>query len=582
MPRHAPRPDVLFLAGFAALAILSGAGPALSAAATPAPALAEPDRVEDPASLALARDRDARAAAAVDGLKLALRPGHLTDPMPDLDRSYGLETLRADYSEMQRKAAGYRATLGSQHPTLAAADQILADLRGQLLDATRRALATAERDAAAARTALAGAERDAAAARSSRAPADVTGSLAPWSAPDAVPASPAASAPARHPTQAAEPTPAGAPGDAAADDAAPAGRRRGSPPWELAAAAASGLLALLCAAWASLQLLRSFRRPPPSRFALQRREPALVPAALVPADADTAAPAADSAPLRPVPAQEHADLADLADLPDLAALAALPLPRPVTAAALFAAMAGDPGGPLAAAAARLRAAALARVAGAAGRRVTLLVTGLGDARDADADLAALALAHAAAVAGGRVAVMEARGAGRLRRSAVPAGARPVIVEAGGAARTLYRIDTPAGLLALLPGDASEAAAARHPGAARLRGLDGFDLVVMVGEDIATLAPGADLVVLAASPSVPEAEVAAAANLCRAAGRPCGGVVIEPPAPAAAGRATGLAPGPVSGMAAVAARRRSAGPPPARRTDRPQLRGTLEPLRHGVG
>lgn len=552
MPRHAPRPAAFTLAGLAALVVLSGAGTALPAAP---PILAELPPGAGASTLAQAREREAQAAAAVDSLRQALRPGHLFDPMPDVDRGYGLEQLRTDYADMQRRAAGYRATLGDQHPTLVAADQILSDLRGQILAATRKALAAAEHDAAAARAAVAGAEREAAAAQAAqdaRMPADVTGAIPP--------APPTAAAPRRPPRM--DPAPRR---EDAAQPVLDVGG--GASPRMRAAAGAAGLLALLSAAWAALQLLRSFRRPPRSRYTLQRREPALATDVV-----DRPAPAAAAAP-SPAPAPAPAAAAQ-----DMPALGTLPLPPGAARADLAGRVAREPRSPLALAAQSLHAAALARLGRAPGERVTLLVAGLGEARGADADAAALALAAAVAAAGGRVALLEARREGRLRRSVVPEGASAVLVEAGGAVRTAYGLDMPAGTLAVLPCDASEAAAAARPGPARLKGLAGFDLVVVVGEDIAALARGADLVVVTASPAVTAAEVAAAARLCVAAERPCGGLMLEAPGVAAAPPLPAAAPPlPAGGPA----RRRPASPPP-RAAGRPQLRGTLEPLRRHAG
>ncbi|WP_237477378.1 hypothetical protein [Lichenibacterium dinghuense] len=531
-----PAAVALVLAGAALAAPPRPAAPAAPALAT-ASAPAAYDAAQDRAALAVAQDRAARAADAIEDLKRELQPAHLTDPMPEVDRTFGLSSLRSDYADAQRRAAGYRATLGDQHPTLVATEQLLEDLRGQLLAGTRRALASAERDAADARADVAAAERRLAAAAAVPPPralpagarADATGTVAPLARRAASPLAlpPADAAPAAAPRV-----------DRTGAAAAPPARHslRG-----LALAAAALGLALLSAAWAALRLLRP-RRPRAFPSPVRRVEPAL---------ASVPEPQPIPAPETPRPAPEPAP----ASVPDgVPVLGRLSLQA--SAAPSAQAMAGLH--------ATLRAAF-----GEAAARMTVLVAPAADLPLGDADAGAFALALAAAAAGRRPLLMEARARGRLRGALAPAGAVPVAIEAGGAVRTLYRLGPEGAPVALLPSDPGEAeaaaSAAARPGAARLRGLDAFDTVILVGDDPAALAPSADLVLIAAPADVPPAALAAAARALDGGGRPCGAVLVEP-APVPAPRPSPLP-------------RRRAEPAPAARLG---LRGTIPPSRRRVG
>ncbi len=539
----------------AALAMLAAA----AAAASPppprtSPARASPadgDAAQATATLVVAQDHAARAAAAIDELKRELAPGHLTDPMPETDQAFGLTALRSDYADAQRRTAGYRATLGDQHPTLLATVQLMDELRAQLLDGTRKALAAAERDDADARADIAAAERRLAApggARADAAPgrsgpaearlADATGSIAP-PRPAARSASPLSLPPAatggveRHATV----------------DAAPmqpaAGRRLSR---TLAAAGAAAILAALLAAWAALRLLRP-RRPRAAPVPARRVEPAMaVPSAVQPVP--------EAAPPRPAPSDA------------VPVLQRLTLPR--SAEALAAAFSDAPAEGVAGAAAELQA-TLRDAFGNGAARMTVLVSPAAGLPLALADAAALALARAAAAAGRRPLLMEARAAGRLRGALVPAGAMPMLIEAGGASRTLYRLGGgPA--VALLPSDVGEAeaaaSAAARAGTARLRGFDAFDTVILVGDDAGALALGADVLLLAAPAEAAPALVAEAALPLRCTGRPCGAVLVAAEAVA----------GPLARAIAIP-RRRPADAAPA---VRPGLRGSIEPARRRVG
>ena len=128
------------------------------------------------------------------------------------------------------------------------------------------------------------------------------------------------------------------------------------------------------------------------------------------------------------------------------------VPRDVAAA-----MAQGPDGPLARDAASLLA-TLASAHGDAGR-MSVLVLRTDDVAADQGDGAALALAIAAAARGQRVALMEARPAGRLRHSTVPAGTDAMLIAAGGTARTAYRFAGGGAVVVVLPSDAGEAEAA---------------------------------------------------------------------------------------------------------------------------
>ncbi len=565
-----PHPAPLRLAAHPAIAAFILATLAGAAAAAPPPparpstgqaSAAWGDAAETVAALAAAQGRAARAAAAVDELKGELGPGHLTDPMPDIDQALGLTALRADYADAQRRAAGYRATLGDQHPTLLATVELMNDLRAQLLDGTRKALAGAERDAADARADIIAAERRLAAPVVSRASAartgpaearsaDATGSIAP-PRPSARAASPLSLPPA-----------AIAPDRPAAAEAAsiqpPAADRR--PLLALVTLGAAALLMALLAAWAALRLLRP-RRPRAAPVPSRRVEPAMASAAA----AATAAMVVAAAQPGPVPEAAPPRMAPSDALP---VLRSLTLPR--SAEALAAAFADAPTEGIAGAVAELHATLRDARGGGDAARMTVLVCPAAGLTPDLSDAAALALAHAAAAAGRRPLLMEARVSGRLRGALVPADALPMLIEAGGAARTLYRLGGgPA--VALLPSDAGEAeaaaSAAARAGTVRLRGLDAFDTVILVGDDAAALAASADLLLLAAPADAAPDALAAAALPLRHAGRPCGAVLVE----AVAGPASRPAPIPRRRAAAAAAAAPRLG-----------LRGSIGPARRRIG
>lgn len=508
MPRH-PSRLALLLAGSA---LLGSAG--LGWAAPSPAAAAGRTAVADDLALVAARERSANADAAVDALRRNTSPAHVAEPLPGVDHGFGLETLRAEYLDVQRKVAGYRATLGEQHPTLVAAEQMLGMLRAQVLDATRGALTGAERQAAEARAAVAAAERRKAAdaaghdeatdAVSAAAPRTVIRDFPPVDrdlATGSVPAA-TADAPVERDTvtgRAAAPRPVAAtPPDAGPTDAA--------------ALALLAALAGLGGAW-------GFARRPARRADARRVEPAMArePAAL-PAPAPPALPV----------------LATFALATDAAGR--------LTGAA--------PAGGLLAAASALHGTLRAALGDAPGTRLTVLVVPVAGLSGAEADVVGLTLAAAAAAAGRRPALMEARSDGRLRAALVPPEASPMLVEAGGATRTLYRLGEGAAAVAALPSDPGEAEAAadaaRRPNTVRLRGLDAFDTVILLGGDIETMARGVDAVIAAAPADLAPATRAAVARDCSAAGRPCGAVLVvraaTAPAVAAAGRAVrGAAP-----------------------------------------
>ena len=555
MPTPFPRPvstlAPLSALGLALLGTMATAGPARSTPlAAPSVGIAAP---EDAASLVLARDRSARADAAVDALKHALTPGHLSDPTPEANAAYGLETLRSEVADLQRKAAGYRATLGDRHPTLVGTEQVLAEFRTQLQDATRKALASAQHEAAAARTAAE--ELDRRLAETAKAPlisaADVTGSIQTPEVPDVAPA--LSAAPPR--TKAARPNPK----PRAVDLERPTTDRLSEP----LIAIAAGAFALLLAVGAVLRLLRMIRTG--ARRPARRIEPALAVALPVAATEPTHADV-------PVPTPTDRPAAPTRDV--VPVLATLSLPRANAAAEVTKLFADEPDGALAVAAAALHATLREATLGEADARLTVLLTGAEGLDSHDSDLAALALALAAARAGRRAVILEARTTGRLRGALVPAGTAPILVEAGGTERTLYRIDASALTVAVLPTDPGEAEAAvlagARPETGRFRGLDAFDLVVLVGEDAAALARAADVVVITASAtSAPEA-VIAAARPCREAGRVCGALVLTR---AAAPSVVTLRP----------ANRRRTLPDAAQITPaRIGLRGSIEPSRRRAG
>ena len=600
-----------FPARFARLAGAMAIGMALvgigaADAAGPGASLPSGLSVQDGAlALLAAQNRSAKADAVVDGLKRALTPGHLVDPLPEGGSSFALEGLRADYSDMQRRAAGYRATLGEHHPTLATAALVLAELKDEITEETRRVLGAAERDAAQAHAALNLVER--AAAARSRPAEDATGSIA------AATPSPAAVPSAA--LQPAAPETAPALSDATAQDEpaqaipAPDGSTIGALA-RRAAASAGALLAVTAALWAAVSRFRRVPKPAPRHDRpSNRREPAwVVPAAFAaPAAApETAAPIQDT-PAQETPAPDASAIGTLArraaasagvllavtaalwaavsrsrrvpepaprrdrpghrrepawvvppafanlsgapgvapDLvsrsaaPDPVARPTAPAPEPMPATLpvtglgaprdVAAAMAQAPDGILAHAAASLLA-TLAAAHGDAGR-MTVLVLRTEDVAADQGDGAALALAIAAAARGRRVALLEARPAGRLRRSTVPAGTEPMVIAAGGTARTAYRVADGGAVVVVLPSDAGEAEvaaeAARRDGTLRLGGLDLFDLVVMVGERAAALSRAADVVLVVAGPATAEEAVAAASKPCRALGRTCRTLTLEP-------------------------------------------------------
>ncbi len=511
LPSLAP----LSATAFCLLAMIGTSGTARSTPlSAPLSAVATP---EDETSLLLARDRSARADAAVDALKHALTPGHLTDPTPEADAAYGLETLRGELADLQRKAAGYRATLGDRHPTLIGTEEVMAEFKTQLQDATRKALASAQREAAATRTAADELDRRLAARAPSRSVADATGSIAPPQVPDLAPTiRPRATS---HPAALPRDESARA---AVAPEAAglkrPTIRRLSEP----LIAIAAGALALLLAVGAAMRLLRRIRTG--SRRPATRVEPAME-TAVPPAEAVRAEELAPTLPERP--AEPRRDTVPV--------LATLPLPRSDAAADVAALFDRNPDGALAEAAAALHATLREAVPGEPGARLTVLLTSADGPTDSDGDLAALALALAAAAAGRRAVILEARTAGRLRRTLVPAGTAPMLVEVGGTERTLYRVDAGVLTVAVLPTDPGEAEAAAaasvRPLTGRFRGLDVFDMVVLVGDDAASLALAADVVVVTASAAASSESISAAARPCREAGRVCGALVLARPATA---------------------------------------------------
>ena len=544
---------------FALLATVASAGVARAAPPFASPIAASAP--EDEAALLVARDRSARADASVDALKRALTPGHLTDPTPETDGAYGLDTLRGEVTDLQRKAAGYRATLGDRHPTLVGTEQVLADFRTHLQDATRQALATASREAAEARAVADELDRRLA-ARSKTPPvsnADATGSIPSLQASEAAPAlQPRIGRPATH-SAAPRRDEAGAAAAQAAGLDRPVAHRLSEPLIALAA----GALALLLAVGAALRVLRAIR--PRARRSAARVEPAMATAEAVPVP--PAEPARAETPTRPErPAAAPRDVVPV--------LATLPLPRSNAAADVAALFAAEPDGALARAAAALHATLRDAFPSESHARLTVLVAGAEGLGDGDGDLAALALAFAAAAAGRRAVILETRPAGRLRRGLVPAGTVPILVEAGGAERTLYRVDAGALTVAVLPTDPGEAevavTAGTRPQTGRVRGLDAFDLVVLVGGNAAALAAAADVVVIAADAAASPDTIAEAARPCRDAGRVCGALVLARPAAA------------LSSVTRLPTRRRSLPDPVQIAPARLGLRGSIEPSRRRAG
>ena len=525
------------LAGFGTLALAASAAPRPAAQAVSVPSAGEGDAAGAAAALAAAKGRFAKAALVIDDLKRELLPGHLTDPMPETDRVIGLASLRTDYADAQRRAAGYRATLGDQHPTLVAAEQLMEELRTELLDTTRKALASAERDAAEARTDMAAAERQIGAATArSRAPeptaADATGSVVAPPRPSTNAASPLSLPPA---TLSPAATSAQRPSGDAAATIRPDAPKHPSLALLLAAVTAAAMLAV----WAGLKLRRR-RRPRVAPLRGRRVEPALV------------TPVVDE----PVPMPSPAVQADA--VPVLQRWASQQAGEELSGAAGVAA-------------ADLHATLRAAFGETAQARMTVLVAPAAGLAERDADAAAVTLALASAAAGHRPLLMEARAAGRLRGAFVAADASPMLIEVGGTLRTLYRLGPAGALVAVLPGDAGEAevalAADARTGTARLRGFDAFDTVILVGDDPTALAASADLVLIAAPVEATPAALAESARPLAGSGRPCGAVLIDasPGADAAA-----------IGRPAPPRRRRIM--PAAAAAARLGLRGSIEPPR----
>ena len=550
-------PARLALLAGAAIAVLALAGTGAAEAAGPGGSLLPGTAVrEDALTLLSARDRSARADAIVAGLKRALTPGHLVDPLPAGGSTSVLDGLRADYSDMQRRAAGFRATLGDRHPTLATATLVLAELKVEIAQETRRILGAAERDAAQAHAALDLVEP--AAATRVRPVKDVTGSIA-----SAVPP-PAATLQPPGAGTAAPSSDTSAPDEQAQDEQGQGAQVQGAqvqgaqrqdaqleaePAPDASAsaglvgrAAASGgiLLAVTAALWGAVSRGRRIPGSAPRRAAPStRREPGWVIPAVddgLPAAPEPATRGAGPEPVTPPPAA----------VPE-PAQATLPVTGRGTPRDVAAAMAQAPDGALARDAARLLA-TLDAAHGGAGRMTVLVVRAEGVAAE-QGDGAALALAIAASACGRRVALLEARPAGRLRRSTVPAGTTPMVIAAGGTTRTAYRFADGGAVMVVLPGDAGEAEAAaeaaRRDGTLRLDGLDGFDLVVMVGERAAALSRAADFVLVLAGPDSDAEAIAAVAEPCRATGRICRIVTLQP-APVASGQRIPQ-PGPLRAM-----------------------------------
>ena len=500
-------------AALAALLLASclAAGAGRAAAASHAPPTA-PEPFDFGQQLADARTESDAAEAALEAAKRVLTPGHLLDPLPTR-LTTGLGELQAEYAEMERKAAGYRTTLGDQHPTLRGAEDVLAELRRQIVDGARRAVATAQQDATRTRAAVATLERRARAA-------DTTGSIVP-SAPSAAPTRlPTVGSKGITETQAAtvppgsreiprelSQVPRAAP-DATMGrslsrtlaEALPLALRH---PW---IAAAAGMLA----GGAALVMLALLIRP------RRRRSPALAPIRIEPA-----------APLEPVPVAHRSEPPPSTVQPSVAAvpvLATLPLEAGDDPVAIRSRLDRQPDAALARAATSVFATLAAAADGEPGSRVSVVVTASAGADDAQADAAALVLAAAAADTGRRVLVIDNHPDSRLGRSLAPTAAPIAVAERSGRLCSVHRVAIGGRTMALLSGEAGRSA---EPSPARLPNLDGFDTIVIVGDLDGTADVSAGLALVVAPCGAAQEDLAAAARIAAGAGeRPCGVLLIE--------------------------------------------------------
>ncbi len=455
---------------------------------------ADADRV---ASLDAARARTARARALLYALKRATQPGHLLDLLPNGERLLTIEDLRGQYGALQLKAATLATTLGDHHPDLIAAQQALADLRNQLLTAVRTAAAAAEHDLGEARAAESATEHQLASRT-----ADVTGSIGTLS-----PAL-AKATPPRPPLDVV----AGSGGREASVVARPSRDPEGQTSalttmadddWDrLMTALAAIILGALAASIALFALLRPKR--PPSRHV---NRPIVVPAE----------PVVEPAINQGVPV-----------------LATVAFPAATDAPRLVSILDREPDGTVARSA-TLIAWIIQRASEAAGYNghVSVLVTPLSGSVEVETLAASIAVANAAA--GHRVLLVDARAHGRFRETLLAGTPVALLLELGSIIRPAYELRVADTTLTLLPSDPAELEAVRwamaRPGAARRRGLSGFDRVVVLGEgveaDAGNLVEGADLVLIAAPAGTSPDALAAASRLLDARGdRTCGAILVE--------------------------------------------------------
>ena len=487
------------------------------ALATPAPALGSDPALSSPLRDLNQQVADARAAsdaaeATLDAAKHVLTPGHLLDPLPP-SLMAGLGEFQAEYAEMERKVAGYRATLGDQHPTLKGAEEVLDALRGQIVEGAQHAVAAAQQDATRARATVASLERQARAA-------DATASIA-----KAAPLPrPAASLPAREPT--ARPASEARPAEPMPDEssnAAPSAPHTARP-WTAAASlviahavrlalqhpwagAATGCLA----ASAGLSLLVALFRP------RRRRTPAPLLMRIEPAAPIDTVPAATPVAARPTTAPCPAP----ALVPVLATLPLQARDDPATIRARL-----DRGADTALA--RQAASVVATLLAATGPQhpLSVVVTPAAGTPEAQAQAAALALASAATAAGRRVLLVDASSGGRLGPALAPDTAAAASVAVGGRLRDLLRVSLAGRVLAVLGGDAAAATTGRP--APRLPSLDGFDAIVIAGEPGCGEIVAARFALLVAPRGADAGVLAVAARIAAGeTGRPCGLLAIEP-------------------------------------------------------
>ena len=556
MPSHPSRlpirsarrraPTLAFLGMSAIAAAGCCLGRAEAATAAPSPTAAFEADFDPAASLDGARARTARARAALDALKRAAQPGHLLDPLPDEDRTLAIEDLRSQYSALQLKAATLATTLGDHHPDLVAAQQALADLRNQLLAATKTAAAAAEHDFNDARAAESAREHQLAARTD-----DVTGSI------EAQAPAPAKAAPPRPPRDVV----AGSQGREASEAVTPSRDPVGQPSaltmmadadWDrLIMALAAVVLGALAVAVALLALLT----PRGQRVTRRHR-------------------------LVDVPVEPAVEPSIKPGVPVLATVA---LPAAADATRLVSNMAREPDGSVARSA-TLIAEMIQRAAEAAGLEdhVTVLVTPLSRSVEVEALAASIAVADAAA--GHRVLLMDARPHGRLRETLLAGVPVALLLELGSVIRPAYELRVAETTLTLLPSDPAELEAVRwamaQPGAQRRRGLAGFDTIMVLGEgveaDAEKLVGGADLVLIAAPETTSPEDLAAASRLLKARGdRPCGAVLVqaEEESPIEAPRRTARSAGSWGS--------RSGRDPARHRADRGGFRRTFDPSRDRI-